>query len=56
MSARSPRGPVKTGGGGAAVLQRVVDALWILISHYAAHLLYPMTSTLLAADPQHQPT
>jgi putative colanic acid biosynthesis UDP-glucose lipid carrier transferase len=49
MSARSPRGPVKTGGGGAAVLQRVVDALWILISHYAAHLLYPMTSHLLAA-------
>jgi putative colanic acid biosynthesis UDP-glucose lipid carrier transferase len=49
MSARSPRGPVKSGGGGAAVLQRVVDALWILIAHYAAHLLYPVTSRLLAA-------
>jgi putative colanic acid biosynthesis UDP-glucose lipid carrier transferase len=31
------------------VLQRVVDALWILICHYAAHLLYPFTSQLLAA-------
>jgi putative colanic acid biosysnthesis UDP-glucose lipid carrier transferase len=30
------------------MLQRVVDALWILFSHYAAHLLYPATSQLLA--------
>ncbi|HEU4581233.1 MAG TPA: undecaprenyl-phosphate glucose phosphotransferase [Polyangiaceae bacterium] len=49
MRVRGPRGPVRVGGSGAAVLQRVVDALWILFTHYAAHLLYPYTSRLLAA-------
>jgi len=49
VNARAARGPVRAGAAGSAVLQRVVDALWILFSHYAAHLLYPATSRLLAS-------
>jgi putative colanic acid biosynthesis UDP-glucose lipid carrier transferase len=49
MNARAARGPVSAGGGGTAMLQRVVDGLWIVFCHYAAHLLYPATSRLLAA-------
>ena len=53
MNTRPPvagRGPLRPPGGAVALLQRLFDALWIVVAHYVACWLYPQQwSTLNTA-------
>jgi putative colanic acid biosynthesis UDP-glucose lipid carrier transferase len=48
--AASGRGGLfRSHGGGVAVLQRLIDAFWIMSAHYISHLLYPAAQRVIAS-------
>src|SRR5262245_57756492 len=49
MNRRQGPGPLRSSGGSAALLQRLLAGFWIFFAHYVAYLLYPSITRIVAA-------